>query len=69
MLGLIGNLDSLPSHTRDRLNACVVERSNINIKITASVRRIMKDKSILKGVEESDYYLLHNDVNFVKTFS
>ncbi|CAD8178652.1 unnamed protein product [Paramecium pentaurelia] len=67
-LGLVGNLDYLTTHTREQLNNCIIQRSNINILIQNSIKRIMKEQKIIKRVEESDYYLIHNDEKFAITF-
>ncbi|CAD8100069.1 unnamed protein product [Paramecium sonneborni] len=67
-LGLVGNLDNLPTHTRDQLNNCIIQRSNINILIQNSIKRIMREQKIIKRVEESDYYLIHNDEKFAIQF-
>ncbi|CAD8082605.1 unnamed protein product [Paramecium primaurelia] len=67
-LGLVGNLDDLTAHTREQLNNCIIQRSNINILIQNSIKRIMKEQKIIKRVEESDYYLIHNDEKFAITF-
>ncbi|CAD8107545.1 unnamed protein product [Paramecium primaurelia] len=67
-LGLVGNLDHLPAHTREQLNNCIIQRSNINILIQNSIKRIMREQKIIKRVEESDYYLIHNDEKFAITF-
>ncbi|CAK88901.1 unnamed protein product (macronuclear) [Paramecium tetraurelia] len=68
-LGLVGNLDHLPQHTREQLNNCIIQRSNINILIQNSIKRIMREQQIIKRVEESDYYLIHNDEKFAITFT
>ncbi|CAD8082293.1 unnamed protein product [Paramecium sonneborni] len=68
-LGLVGSLDHLPQHTRDQLNNCIIQRSNINILIQNSIKRIMREQQIIKRVEESDYYLIHHDEKFAITFT
>ncbi|CAK78521.1 unnamed protein product (macronuclear) [Paramecium tetraurelia] len=67
-LELVGNLDHLATHAREQLNNCIIQRSNINILIQNSIKRIMKEQKIIKRVEESDYYLIHNDKKFAVTF-
>ncbi|KAM3132743.1 hypothetical protein pb186bvf_015171 [Paramecium bursaria] len=68
-LDLIGNLDQLRQETRLRLAECITIRSNVNIITNQRIKAMMKDREIIKRVEETDQYLVYNDEEFTYRFS
>ncbi|CAD8068758.1 unnamed protein product [Paramecium sonneborni] len=68
-LDLVGNLDQLPQHTREKLNSCIIVKQNISIIIQNNIKRVMREQQIIKRIDESDYYLIYNDRKFASAFN
>ncbi|CAD8064742.1 unnamed protein product [Paramecium primaurelia] len=68
-LDLVGNLDQLPKHTREKINSCIIAKQNISIIIQNNIKRVMREQQIIKRIDESDYYLIYNDNKFASAFN
>ncbi|CAK73639.1 unnamed protein product (macronuclear) [Paramecium tetraurelia] len=68
-LDLVGNLDQLPQHTREKVNSCIIVKQNVSIIIQNTIKRVMREQQIIKRIDESDYYLIYNDHKFASALN